>query len=480
MVLLVLSLFFLVIKFSKNYLKGDKNYQKFFIYSALLFTSLIITICSNNLILFFISWTANNYLLTKLMAFKNDWLAARNSAKLAAKNFSVGSLSLAAAFILIFLDSGYLEISKSMQYLNYQSWVAGLIAILLIIAAISQSAILPFHSWLKNSLNSITPVSALMHAGLVNGGGFLLIRFHEIFLHLTWSLNILLIIGFISLAISSLAKLIQANYKRMLAFSTIAQMSFMIIQCGLGLFSSALVHIIWHGFFKAYLFLSSPEGAKINKEKNILMLSKQQILICLISSMIGIAVFSLISNHNIFDLNSRLVILVIVFVSSFQLAATFLDKGTVANQPFRRTFRNSKFFETHVYLDTLTFQKIYNHKNFLKKPDLRKCHKINKQNTFSSFLNLASICAIFSALYALSITIIEDFFILREISVAQAFNFLHLFLIFGILTLWLMVIFWRKIEQKNNKIFSKIYLKLVNFSAPDKDCSTLHRKFYKI
>jgi len=125
----------------------------------------------------------------------------------------------------------------------------------------TQSAIWPFHTWLISSLNSPTPVSAIMHAGLINGGGFLLTRFAGLFVQSTGMLQVIFFLGLLTALIGTLWKLMQHDIKRMLACSTMGQMGFMIAQCGLGLFPAAIAHLCWHGLFKAYLFLSSGSAA---------------------------------------------------------------------------------------------------------------------------------------------------------------------------------------------------------------------------
>jgi NAD(P)H-quinone oxidoreductase subunit 5 len=128
----------------------------------------------------------------------------------------------------------------------------------MIVAAIIQSAIFPFHRWLLSAMTAPTPASALMHAGFVNGAGILLTIFSAlIFASNTW--DILLIVGGLTAIIAQFTKLLQVNVKQRLACSTIAQMGFMIMQCGLGFFNAAVAHLILHGFYKAYLFLNSGE-----------------------------------------------------------------------------------------------------------------------------------------------------------------------------------------------------------------------------
>src|SRR5690606_9533147 len=106
-----------------------------------------------------------------------------------------------------------------------------------------------------------TPASALMHAGFVNGSGILLALLAYIIVE-SKTMDILFVVGGLTAILAQFAKLIQVNVKQRLACSTIAQMGFMIMQCGLGFFNAAIAHLILHGFYKAYLFLSSGEEVK--------------------------------------------------------------------------------------------------------------------------------------------------------------------------------------------------------------------------
>jgi len=132
-------------------------------------------------------------------------------------------------------------------------WAAGLLAL----AAILKSAQFPTHGWLTEVMETPTPVSALLHAGVINAGGFLLIRFADVMLLAPGVLAVLVMIGGFTALFGGLAMLAQPAVKTSLAWSTIAQMGFMIMQCGLALFPLALLHIVAHSLYKAHAFLMS-------------------------------------------------------------------------------------------------------------------------------------------------------------------------------------------------------------------------------
>jgi NAD(P)H-quinone oxidoreductase subunit 5 len=120
-----------------------------------------------------------------------------------------------------------------------------------------QSALFPFHTWLLSSMTAPTPASALMHAGFVNAGGILLTRFAPLIADEPTVMSGVVVVGAFSALLGQALLLVQTDIKRKLGASTVAQMGFMILQCGLGFFAAAITHLILHCFYKAYLFLSS-------------------------------------------------------------------------------------------------------------------------------------------------------------------------------------------------------------------------------
>jgi NADH:ubiquinone oxidoreductase subunit 5 (subunit L)/multisubunit Na+/H+ antiporter MnhA subunit len=141
------------------------------------------------------------------------------------------------------------------------------IMLLIFVAIMAKSAQFPFHIWLIDTMESPTPVSALMHAGVINAGGFLLARMSPWY---SQSFSMLLFIFVVGITTALLGKIFmssQVDIKKRLAYSTMGQMGYMIMQCGLGCFTSAVFHLIAHGFFKSTLFLSS--GGELNQNSII-------------------------------------------------------------------------------------------------------------------------------------------------------------------------------------------------------------------
>lgn len=162
----------------------------------------------------------------------------------------------------IFIGTGDWVIDPSQDYDVSMSYGLKLIVdLLLVIAVIIPAAQYPFQSWLIESVVAPTPVSAIMHAGIVNAGGIILTRFSPVFDN-NIALTLLLIISSISVLIGSGISLVHVDYKRQLVGSTMSQMGFMLVQCALGVYSAAIIHLILHGVFKATLFYN--QGQLLN------------------------------------------------------------------------------------------------------------------------------------------------------------------------------------------------------------------------
>ena len=318
--------------FSSHYLKGDTKYRDFYVTLSLLIISVFMMVCTDHILLFLLTWGMSNMLLVKLMIHKSSWRAAYQSGILAGKNFIFGFVMISGAFVLLYVETGQTSLEAILQ-VSHERFFLICVAILLVLGAMTQSAIWPFHAWLISSLNSPTPVSAIMHAGLVNGGGFLLCRFAPLYADLPFLLTVIFVVGLISALLGTLWKLMQSDVKRMLACSTMSQMGFMVMQCGLGLFPAAITHLCWHGFFKAYLFLASGSAAQ---EKKVDLGYPPPISVILLSLLCGIGAslaFSLTSHKAISPSDTTLVLLFIPFIAGSQFAMTMLREGHFRRLP---------------------------------------------------------------------------------------------------------------------------------------------------
>lgn len=328
---LIVFVSFIVHQFSRRYMAGDRNYRPYFLKLAALTSSVTAMVFADNLMLFWMAWSCSNLLLVSLMIHKGEWIAANHSGTLALKTLCSGSLALLISFLLMYQATGSTSITDiNAQATQIPLFFLTVIIAFLVLGALTQSAQWPFHRWLTSSLNSPTPVSALMHAGLVNGGGFILVRFAPLLLSEGHFLLALFLIGALTTILGTLWKLLQSDMKRMLANSTMAQMGFMMMQCGLGLFPAAVAHLCWHGLFKAYLFLNAGSALKSRKERTHAL--DHSPLVFALSCLIGLAgalSFALVSKKSVLTLQPTTFLVGFAYISGTQLTYSLLRSGAL-------------------------------------------------------------------------------------------------------------------------------------------------------
>ncbi|MFK5881964.1 MAG: proton-conducting transporter membrane subunit [Sulfurospirillum sp.] len=173
----------------------------------------------------------------------------------------------------LFLDT--VSTHKQLYFDGTDVSIASVIALFIMFAAIIKSAQFPFHIWLPFTLEGPNPISALMHAGIVNAGAFIANRFAPLFIHGEIALHIVLITGFITAILGSALMLMQNDIKKALAYSTVGQMGYMMLEIGAGAFALAIYHMMVHGIFKASLFLGS--GGAIHEARNKSNIDKQSV-----------------------------------------------------------------------------------------------------------------------------------------------------------------------------------------------------------
>jgi len=245
-----------VLVFSRNYLAGDPGQARFFGWMGLTLAAVLTLVVAGNLLLFFAAWLATSLCLHRLLLHYPERPGAVFSARKKFVISRLGDLCLVGALVLTVRAYGTWEFDAL-----FAAAAAGHTAALPAIAAFLaggaalKSAQFPFHSWLPDTMETPTPVSAFMHAGIVNAGGFLVIRLAPLFVHAPGALTLLAVFGTVTAAYGAVVMLAQPSVKRALAYSTVAQMGFMLLQCGLGAFALALLHIVAHSLYKAHAFL---------------------------------------------------------------------------------------------------------------------------------------------------------------------------------------------------------------------------------
>ncbi|MGG3065589.1 NADH dehydrogenase subunit 5 [Bacillus glycinifermentans] len=262
--LFVLTIGFIVQRFSVRYLFGDRSYRKFFLLLTLTTGGASSAWLNDDLRWLLLCWGITLLGLTALIGLNSAWKAAKNASMYAGRIFALSWLAIAAAALWLSLATGHWQLSSAIaekSLAQISSWEKIGIGLLVILTVMIPAAQWPFHRWLLDSAIAPTPVSAVMHAGLVNVGGVMLTRFAPMFSGDGLQL-ILLVPAVLSVLLGTGMMIVQADYKRQLASSTVAQMGFMLIQCALGAYIAAVIHLILHGLFKAALFLQAGSAVR--------------------------------------------------------------------------------------------------------------------------------------------------------------------------------------------------------------------------
>lgn len=259
MLLLVSFVGAVVLRYARTYLDGEERQDKFMGWISLTLASVTVLVISANVAQLILAWVLTSVFLHRLLLFYPERLAARRAAFKKFVFARIGDVSLALAAVMIWSAYESFDIStiaaaaRAGEGGNAATGAAAFLAI----AAILKSAQFPAHSWLTEIMDTPTPTSALLHAGVINGGGFLLIRFADVLLQSPGIMGLIAMIGGFTALFGSIVMLTQPAVKTSLAWSTVAQMGFLIMQCGLALFPLALLHIIAHSLYKAHAFLAS-------------------------------------------------------------------------------------------------------------------------------------------------------------------------------------------------------------------------------
>lgn len=259
MLLLVSFVGWVVVRYAARYLDGEERQGAFTGWLCLTLAAVLLLVSAGTLAQLVAAWIATSLFLHRLLLFYPERPGARRAARKKFITARLGDAALIAASVLLALAYGTGDISQIL--LAARAGEGGGLAVaaagLLALAALLKSAQFPAHGWITEVMETPTPVSALLHAGIVNAGGFLLIRFADVLLLAPGVLAVLVMVGGVTALLGSLVMLTQPSVKTSLAWSTVAQMGFMTLECGLALFPLALLHIVAHSLYKAHAFLAS-------------------------------------------------------------------------------------------------------------------------------------------------------------------------------------------------------------------------------
>lgn len=267
MLIVVTSVSSLVHIYSVGYMKGEDGYYRFFSYLSLFTFSMLMLVLGNNFLQLFFGWEAVGLSSYLLIGFYYEKTSAADAGKKAFIVNRFGDFGFILGLFLIYASFGTLHYEPIFAHVNQiaaQTFtILGMtfnlptaIAILLFCGAVGKSAQLPLHVWLPDAMEGPTPVSALIHAAtMVTAGVFLVARCNPIFELSHTALNVVTIVGAVTCLFAATIALTQTDIKRVVAYSTVSQLAYMFIGCGVGAYSAGIFHLFTHAFFKALLFL---------------------------------------------------------------------------------------------------------------------------------------------------------------------------------------------------------------------------------
>ena len=259
MCLFVTGISALIHLYSIGYMYGERDFRKFFIYLNLFVFSMLVLVLANNLVLTFVGWEGVGLCSYWLISFYFDRDSAASAGKKAFIYNRVGDLGLLIAMFLIFSRTHTLTYLGVFGHAGTLTpTVATLTVLALLLAATGKSAQIPLFNWLPDAMEGPTPVSALIHAAtMVTAGVYLLVRMSPVLAMSSSGRMTIAVIGGVTAFVAATIATSQKDIKKVLAFSTVSQIGYMVLAVGVGAYSAAIFLMISHAFFKALLFLGS-------------------------------------------------------------------------------------------------------------------------------------------------------------------------------------------------------------------------------
>ncbi len=251
--------------YAVRYMAEEPGYARFYTLLDLMTGAILMMVSAGDLVTLLVAWHLIGVLLYFLLGHDLQRQAAHRYALWSFFTYRIGDLPLILAAVLLYQAYGTLSLPLLFERIAASPdalTAFGLpltitVGLLVALAAFARSAQFPLHTWLPYTMEGPTPVSALMHAGIVNAGGFIINRFAQVFMHAGAVLHLVFAVGLVTAIMGSILMLTQNDIKKSLGYSTMGQMGFMFVECGVGAFSLAIYHLIAHGLFKGTLFLGA-------------------------------------------------------------------------------------------------------------------------------------------------------------------------------------------------------------------------------
>jgi NADH-quinone oxidoreductase subunit L len=262
MLLVITGVGFLIHIYSVGYMAHDEGYARYFSYLNLFLFFMTTLVLAGNALVMFIGWEGVGLASYLLIGF---WFQKSVAAEAGKKAFIVnriGDVGFLIGMFLLLANFGTLTFSEiAAKLAENPAWTGGVLtatALCLLLGATGKSAQLPLYIWLPDAMEGPTPVSALIHAAtMVTAGVYMIARTHVLFDHSPFALGTVAVIGAATALFAATIGLVQTDIKRVLAYSTISQLGYMFLGCGVAAYSAAIFHLMTHAFFKALLFLAA-------------------------------------------------------------------------------------------------------------------------------------------------------------------------------------------------------------------------------
>jgi len=267
MLLVVTGVGFLIHVYSVGYMSNDEGYARYFSFLNLFLFFMSVLVLAGNALVMFIGWEGVGLASYLLIGFYFQKKSAADAGKKAFIVNRIGDVGFLIAMFLLVANFGTLTFTEIATKLGQApGWTGGVvtvIALCLMLGAAGKSAQLPLYIWLPDAMEGPTPVSALIHAAtMVTAGVYMIARMHVLFNHSPFALGVVAIVGAATALFAATIGMAQNDIKRVLAYSTISQLGYMFMACGVAAYSAAIFHLVTHAFFKALLFLAA--GAVIH------------------------------------------------------------------------------------------------------------------------------------------------------------------------------------------------------------------------
>jgi len=267
MVLVVTGIGFLIHVYSAGYMAHEAGYYRFFAYLNLFMFSMLTLVLANNFVLMFVGWEGVGLCSYLLIGFYFHKKSASDAGKKAFIVNRVGDFGFMLGMFLLFTLFGSLDFSTVFELVKSKAASGTLlpgdamitaVCILLFIGATGKSAQVPLYVWLPDAMEGPTPVSALIHAAtMVTAGVYMVARCNALFVLAPTAMLVVAVVGVLTAIFAASIGLVQNDIKRVLAYSTVSQLGYMFLGCGVGAFGAGVFHLMTHAFFKALLFLGS-------------------------------------------------------------------------------------------------------------------------------------------------------------------------------------------------------------------------------